>query len=267
MADHCERVFVIGIDGAMGRGMRAAKTPNIDALLADGVVSYSARTVMPSSSFQAWGAAFHGVGPEKHEIGREKPISEDVAWPSFMKVIKQARPDFQFAAFCCWKPIITHIIEPSVECHTVSLPDPEVAAAAAEFIRQSPPNVFYMHLDFVDAAGHRHGYGTDPYLEQIATTDGEVGQVLDAIKAAGILDQSLVMVLSDHGGFGQKHGTDHEECMQIAWGCRGPGIRSGGIELGSDIGIGDTPAVITRALGLPAPAGWDGQVPEGVFAD
>ena len=183
-----------------------------------------------------------------------------------MKVIKQARSEFQFAAFCCWKPIITHMIEPSVGCHAVSLPDPELAAAAADFIRQSPPDVYLMHFDLIDAAGHRHGFGSDAYLEQIATTDAEVGQVVDAIAAAGGLDRSLVMLLSDHGGFGNRHGLDHEDCMQIVWACRGPGVRCG-IELGSDIGIGDTPAVITRSLGLPAPAGWDGQVPEGVFAD
>ena len=193
MAEHCERVFVIGIDGAMGRAVRAADTPNIDALFAEGVISYSARTVMPSGSFPAWGTALHGVSPKKHGIGDEHPIAEEVAWPSFMKVIKQARPEFQFAAFCCWKPIITHMIEPSVECHSVSLPDPELAAAAADFIRKSAPDVYFMHFDLIDAAGH--GFGSDAYLEQIETTDAEVGQVVNAIGAAEVPDRSLVMLL------------------------------------------------------------------------
>ena len=73
-----ERVFVIGIDGAMGSAIRNGKTPNIDALVADGTVSYSAQAVLPSASYQNWGALLHGVGAEKHGINGENPISEDV---------------------------------------------------------------------------------------------------------------------------------------------------------------------------------------------
>ena len=265
MTVECERVFVIGLDGAMGSAVRKAQTPNIDALLAEGVVTYSAQTVVPSFSYQAWGAMFHGVGPQKHQINGEHPIPEEVAWPSFMKVIKKARPELSFAAFSCWKPINTHIIEASVGCHSVSLPDPELALAAADYIRESPPHVYFMQFDFIDAAGHRHGYGTDGYLEQIATTDTEVGRVVEAIEDAGVFDESLIILVSDHGGDGKRHGTDHPDCLGIIWACRGPGVRQGA-ELVGEVNIGDTPSVVLHAFGLPAPAGWDGSVPEGIFA-
>ena len=87
MPTKCKSVFVIGLDGAMGSAMRKAETPHINALLSEGVVTYSAQTVVPSSSFQAWGAMFHSVGPDKHRIDGEHPCAEDVPWPSFMKVI------------------------------------------------------------------------------------------------------------------------------------------------------------------------------------
>jgi predicted AlkP superfamily pyrophosphatase or phosphodiesterase len=265
MPASCKHVFVIGLDGAMGSAMQKAETPNIDALLAGGVASYSAQTVVPSSSYQAWGAMFHSVGPEKHKIDGEHPCVEDVPWPSYMKAIQQARPALKLASFSCWNPINTNIIERSVNCHRVSLSDPELAVAAADYIRATPPDVFFMQFDFIDGAGHSHGYGTASYLEQLKTTDAQVGQVINAIKASGVFDESLIVVVSDHGGVGKGHGGDHPDCLAIIWGARGPGVRRGA-ELGSEVSIMDTAPVILHALGLPAPSGWDGKVPEGVFA-
>ena len=264
MKGKCKRVFVIGLDGAMGSAVRKAATPHVDEVLAQGVVTYSATTVVPSASFEAWGAMFHGVGPEKHRLGGNNPISEDTQWPSFMKVAKLSRPETRCASFSCWQPINTHIIEPSCECHCVSLPDPELVEAAADYIRARPPDVFFMQLDFIDGAGHSHGYRSSEYLEQISATDTLVGKMIDAIRDAGVLDESLIILLSDHGGEGTSHGSDHPDCLNIFWACRGPGIRSG-IELEAEINIMDTAAVAAHALGLTTPDGWDARIPDDVF--
>jgi hypothetical protein len=97
----CNRVFIIGLDSAIGRCVKEAYTPVIDAFIAGGTKTYSARTVYPSSSFPAWGAMFHGVGPEKHRLGDPVPCPEDVSWPSFMKLLRQERPDTRIASFIC----------------------------------------------------------------------------------------------------------------------------------------------------------------------
>jgi hypothetical protein len=256
MAGKCKRAFVIGLDGAIGGSVREAATPNIDEILSEGIVDYSAQTVFPSSSFEAWGAMFHGVGPEKHKLNGDHPCPEDVPWPSFMKVAKQKRPEIKCASFSCWEPINTHIIEGSCDCHSISMPDPALTATAAAYIRAYSPDIYFMQLDFIDAAGHSHGYGSQEYLEQITATDALVGVVIDAIRDAGIFDESLIVLLSDHGGEGKSHGSDHPDCMTIFWGCRGPGIPSG-IELENQVNIMDTAAVVAYALGLPAPEGWD----------
>ena len=264
MPIHCRRAFIIGLDGAMGSAMRRADTPHLDRLLAEGVVTYTARSVYPSYSYQAWGAMFHGVGPEKHAIDEDHPCADDTPWPSFMKAAREARPEFSCAAFSCWEPINTRLLEAGLDCHRVSLPDPELAEAAADYIRHSPPHLFFMHLDFIDGAGHAHTYGSDAYLAQITATDAHVGQVFDAIRAAGCWDESLVMVLSDHGGVDTDHGGKEPGCMEIIWSCRGPGINQG-IELATEVGIADTAPVVMRALGLNAPVGWESSIPPGVF--
>lgn len=264
MKGMCDKVFVLGLDGMMGSAAREAPTPHIDALLAEGVKTYSATTVLPSFSYQAWGAMFHGVGPGKHKIEEEHPSSEDAPWPSFMKVARQTWPASKLACFSAWEPICSEIIEPSCECHAVSMKDRELVMSAAEYIRREDPKVFFIHLDLIDHAGHAYNYGSHGYIDQITETDGHVGILLHAIRDSGALEDSLIIVLSDHGGIDDDHGRDHPDEMTIFWGCRGPGVVRGG-ELKGEVNIMDTAAVVARALGMPAPAGWDARVPPGVF--
>lgn len=266
MAERCKHVFIIGLDGAIGGSVRDADTPHIDAALAEGVVTYSAKTAFPSASFEAWGAMFHGVGTEKHQLGGDHLCPEDVPWPSFMKVMKETRPETVCATFSCWEPINTHIVERSCGCHRASMPDPQLVAAAGGYLRAGPPEIFFLHLDFIDGAGHSHGYGSERYREQITATDALVGDLLDAIRDAGVFEESLIVLLSDHGGVGTSHGSDHPDCMTIFWGCRGPGIRQGA-ELEDEVHIMDTAAVIAKAIELPVPEGWDAKVPEGIFEE
>jgi len=260
----CNRAFIIGLDGAIGRCVKEAYTPTIDAFIAGGVKTYSARTVCPSSSFPAWGAMFHGVGPEKHRLGETDPCPEDVSWPSFMKLLHQERPGSRLASFSCWEPINSKIIEQSCGCHCVSMPDPRLVANATEYIRNYLPDMLFMQLDDIDAAGHSHGYGTKGYLEQITTTDALVGLMIDAIKDAGVFDESLLVLLSDHGGHEKSHGTDYPDCMTIFWACRGPGVVQEGNVV--EMNIMDTAPVVARALGLTCPTGWDAQIPRGIFS-
>ena len=259
----CSRAFIIGLDGVMGRCVNEAFTPNIDALISDGVKTYEAKTVFPSKSFQAWGAMFHGVGPLKHELGGSNPCPEEVPWPSFMKLMRQERPSSRLASFSCWEPINSRIIEQSCGSHCVSMPDPELAEAAAEYIRTHPPDMFFMQLDHTDSAGHAHGYGTTPYLEQITVSDMLAGLIIDAIKDAGVFDESLIIVLSDHGGKDKSHGSNHPDCMSTFWGCCGRGVVQGGTV--GEMNIMDTAPIVAHALGLVIPAGWDGSIPTGIF--
>ena len=48
----CNRAFIIGLDGVIGRCVKEAYTPNIDALFSGGVKTYSAKTVFPSKRWR-----------------------------------------------------------------------------------------------------------------------------------------------------------------------------------------------------------------------
>ena len=249
----------------MGRAVQEAPTPRVDQILDEGVRTYAAQTVYPSSSFPAWGALLHGVGPEKHQIDDDHPCAEDIPWPSFLKLALQSRSTCDLASFTSRDPINSKIIERSCGCQLVSMPDRELVYAAAAYIRTHDPKVLFMQLDHIDAAGHTYGYGSRRYLDQIARHDAYVGVVIEAIRQTERYADSLILLTSDHGGRGRWHGNRHPDCMTTFWGCRGPGIARGGEVV--EVNIVDTAAVVAQALGLPQPAGWEARVPSGVFFD
>lgn len=270
--DHTiQRVFIIGLDGA-GNFIKETETPNLDRLIVNGTVTYNAQAVFPSISAECWGSILHGVLPEKHgltnEIVEAKAYPEDSSFPSIFKLARQTLPDAKLASFSGWAPINYGIIEDSSECHKAAMPDEELCHAAAEYIKQNPDlKLFFIQLDSPDAAGHRYGYGTKPYLESITKADEYVGVLIHAIEEAGLLDDSLIIFTADHGGGGDAgaytHGSSHPMDMTVFWGCHGPGI-SNETKL-EDICITDTAAVAAHSLKLPIPKDWDAKVPAGLW--
>ncbi|WP_409346498.1 alkaline phosphatase family protein [Paenibacillus sp. MBLB4367] len=272
MMSRINRVLVLGIDGA-GQFAKNTDIPNIRKLFEKGALTFEAQTVYPSISAECWGAMFHGVNPEKHkltnEIAAAQAFPEDSPYPSFMKLARQAWPDCKLAAFSEWSPINRGIIEESCSFHAVSVSVPELAEQAADYIRANPDvKVLYMQFDHVDGAGHKFGYGEEGHLDSITECDGHIGTVLQAVEEAGLMEDSLILVTTDHGGGGdgkpRSHGSADPLDMTIFWGCYGPGIAPG-TKLPSGITIKDTAAVVAYALGLEAPAEWEGKVPEGLF--
>ncbi|MDD9266866.1 alkaline phosphatase family protein [Paenibacillus sp. GCM10023248] len=265
-----QRVIILGIDGA-GAFVREAATPIIDVLLAGGVQTYGAQTVYPSNSGECWGSLLHGVTPERHrshlhiQHNANYPAGSPV--PSLFDMLCTARPGSVMASFVSWKPILTGIIEDVPDISKFSAPDEELVPAVTAYIRTNPGlQLLFVQLDDADAAGHRHGYGSPDHLQAISRADRQIGDISRALLEAGMLEDSLIIVTTDHGGGGLdpfEHGSDDPLDMTIFWGCRGPGIRPAADLTG--LSIMDTAAVALHALGLPIPGDWDGKLPEGLL--
>lgn len=272
MQTKCERVIIIGLDGA-GNAISQANTPRIDQLLSKGVVTHKGQTEYPSISAECWGSLFHGVSADKHKLTNESitnnPFPEDSPYPSFMKLARAKWPNCKLAAFSKWAPINTGIIEQSSDCHLVSKPDAELVAEFKEYILNEDAKIIGVFLDDIDHAGHKHGYRSEKYIKQIESHDALVGEMIDGISDAGYMEDTLIILCSDHGGGGAEpnnHGSSHPLDMTITWGCVGPGVQEGGV-IEEQVNIKDTAAVIAQALGLEKPIGWDNKVPKGVLEE
>ena len=269
-------VVVVGLDGA-GAFIKDAKTPEFDRIFSNGALTYDALTSFPSISAECWGSMIFGVAPEVHGLTneivwkREYPCDSQI--PSIFKRIRQARPEAKLGAYCEWKPIAMGMIEKNVNVASVSMKDDELTPVICDYIKKEKPNFLFIHFDSIDAAGHRSGYGNPPHLQRIGEVDALIGMVYNAVCDAGILEDTLFIVVADHGGTqlpsgGGMHGgwTDEEKYVTLA--LTGKSVVKGYIE---NANVRDISAIVLHALGIEVPkfdeGGWTSQLPAGIFQD
>lgn len=98
------------------------------------------------------------------------------------------------------------------------------------------------------------------YAAGVSYVDHHVGVVLDSLRSRGILDESIVVVLADHG----EHLTEHDiyfthrlpyaECLQVPLMIRLPEGRRGGTRVSAPVSLVDVLPTLLELLGLePAP--------------
>ena len=135
----------------------------------------------------------------------------------------------------------------------------------------SDPNKYqiaYMHLDQVDHAGHCFGYGKPAYTNAVSRVDMLIGRLYDAYEAAGMLEDTLFVLCTDHGhrlpGGHKNHGKNTDLEVNVTFALAGKTVKSG--TPGKFINT-DMAAVISYALGVKAADTWQGRVPYNMFLD
>ncbi|MED4582381.1 alkaline phosphatase family protein [Brevibacillus choshinensis] len=268
-----KRVVVIGIDGA-GNAVKdpEANATNILTLMKEGAGTFEAKAMLPTISAQNWGAILHGVTPDKHQLTNDivaaTPYPEKSAYPSYMKLLKQERPQLAQASFATWGSINIGILEDSAGSYKQnSGSDEETAKKVVDYIKKEGKNTrsIFVHFDEVDGAGHDQGYFTPKFYEQLQKEDEYVGDIIKALEEQGLMDDTLMILTSDHGGKGTGHGGSSLEEQTIFWAAKGASIAPG-TEL-SEVQNMDTAAVVAQALRLEIPKNWDAKIPEGLFQD
>ena len=97
------------------------------------------------------------------------------------------------------------------------------------------------------------------YLDAVRFTDAAVGRVVDRLAGEGILDDTLVIFMTDHGiSHVRAKQFLYDEGTHVPLVVRGPGIEAGAVrdDLVEHI---DLPALSLAAAGLPIPASMQGR--------
>jgi predicted AlkP superfamily pyrophosphatase or phosphodiesterase len=74
-----------------------------------------------------------------------------------------------------------------------------VGKIAAYVIGQARPNLMTIHLFSVDHFEHEQGRDGDKVRAAVRNADSAVGIIVDAVKAAGMADSTVIIVTGDHG--------------------------------------------------------------------
>jgi arylsulfatase A-like enzyme len=256
--DGCiRRVLIISLDGLRPDALSSLRTPNMMRLAARGASTTHAQTTTPST-LPAHASMLSGYDPFGH----------GVIWNDHIPLFGFIRSSTVFSiahahglrtVMLVAKEKLVHIAAPGTvdEFHFIPGGDDEITEAGIETIDEGF-GVLFIHLRALDSTGHRYGWMGAEYLAATNRTDRRVGDLLTALKEAGLEGSTLVILTSDHGGSETGHGSRSEEDMTIPWIVSGPGVKEG-IELADGITTVDTAATALWAFGLPVPGDLDGQ--------
>lgn len=108
------------------------------------------------------------------------------------------------------------------------------------------------------------------YYGMISLVDFQVGRILDALEAAGLADNTLVLFLSDHGDYLGDHGFYgkgllYDSVLRVPLIVRGPGVAAGAVRDGIASTLDIAPTLLDFA-GVPEPEGVQGVSMQPVLA-
>ncbi|MEM1109723.1 MAG: sulfatase-like hydrolase/transferase [Planctomycetota bacterium] len=101
------------------------------------------------------------------------------------------------------------------------------------------------------------------YYRMIESVDAKIGQVIDALKASGEFDRTVVLFLSDHGDCQGAHGWNqktvfYEESARVPFILKAPGIDPGYSNALVNFGV-DTLPTLAELTGIELPPGLPGR--------
>ena len=152
-----------------------------------------------------------------------------------------------------------HAQAPDYNTHPTALCD-----MACEYIMQKKPVLSAFCFDNPDHVGHGDGHDTPAYYAKLKELDGYVGRIVDAIKEAGIYENSIIIVTADHGGINKGHGGKTMEEMETPFIIAGKNIKKGGAFEESMMQF-DCASTIASVFNLEQPQVWIGRPMTQVF--
>jgi len=263
-------------------GAKNGATPSLDALAARGVRFEQAQTAVPLTG-PSHATILTGQNPPAHGVRGNVVFTLGSKYPTLATQLK--REGYLTGAFVGAYPVAAAFGFSqgfdvfNEDFHETSPGEPgaerranEVADAALRWLESSstkpgplsPARPFFAWLHFYDPhapyappAPYRDRFPGHPYDGEIAFTDAQVGRVLDWLHASGHDQDTVVLLLADHGeGLGDHREQMHavlvyQSTMRIPMIASGPGLPSGMV-VPARVGTIDVVPTVRALLGLDA---------------
>ena len=113
----------------------------------------------------------------------------------------------------------------------------EYAALLCEKLYAShrPPDLLTVHFVDCDAMRHWHGVDSAQAHEAMVRLDRHVGQIMSAVEKAGLMEETLFCIVSDHGQQDAKNGVMLDRELKNACGARAQTLGMGAYIFGDDL--------------------------------
>lgn len=215
-AQEFNKVLIFGLDGVRPDALKAANTPTMDALAANGTYSWDALNEGTTSSGPGWSNILTGAWQDKHGVD-DNSFSGSMydKFPSLFKYIENHNKQLYTVSVCEWHPINNSIIRNEAD-DVVNTSNPnDTESKVISYLKFQNPDVLFVHLDSPDGAGHGYGFSSDvpQYISTLEAVDASMGRMLEALEGRPNREKEnwLVIVTTDHGGLGTSHGGNSME--------------------------------------------------------
>lgn len=266
-----KHVILIGLDGVSATDFDKCDIPNMRNLMADGCWTLEKRSTMPSSSAINWASMFMGAGTELHGYTKyysktpelpSRVVNSHGIFPTVFSILREQRPQSKIACVHEWMTIKYLIDSLACDYHANAekyLNNPtRLGNMAVDYIKAEKPDLFAIIYDQPDHVGHEKGWSSQEYFDNIHFMDVEIGRIIQALKDAGIWEDTTIIITADHGGIKKGHGGITLNEMQTPFIISGKGIRKGG-EFHESMMQFDVAATIAALFRLEQPQVWTGR--------
>lgn len=266
-----KHVILIGLDGMASAYFDRTELPTMSMLMDEGCWTLAKRSAFKSSSAINWASMFMAAGPELHgytEWGSRTPelpsrvVNDHGIFPTINSILREQRPNSEIGCISEWGTIKCLVDSLALDYYEQAADfeqNPQhLTEMAIKYIKEKKPTMFTIVYDQPDHVGHNAGWDTDEYHKVVRFYDHEISRILQAVKNAGIWEDTTIIVTADHGGKGMGHGGIKPEEYETPFIICGKGIRKGG-EFQESMMQYDVAATIAGLFGLKQPQVWIGR--------
>jgi len=253
------RVILFLIDGMRPDGLQQATAPTMKKMIKNGLAVLNAQTTFPSVTLPCHASLFLGVPPERHGILTNQWMPQVRPIPGIVEVLRHAGLKSGF--FYNWENLrdlsCPGMLSTSVMLDNLEAPvdksDYQLTEIALRRLQSDELDFAYIYLGKTDEVGHDEGWMSRPYLEAIHHADVCISRIQEAMP-----EDVTYLVISDHGGHKQSHGTNKPEDMTIPVIIQGPNIPVG-VDIKQPVTILDIAPTIINLFKLKTPKPWVGK--------
>lgn len=263
-APRVKHVFIISFDQGNPSLIEQTEMPTFHEMAEHGARAAEAYTIVPPLTLPSHTSMLTGVGIQKHQItwNDYRPTNGIVKVPTIFGLAKER--GLKTAMFV-GKEKFKHLELPGTIDELVwPQPDDDAKSVAKVFATEfgkTKPNLCFIHFRDPDTVGHKTGAYSKEKIQALKDCDAALKTIKDAIAAAGVLDQSVIILTADHGSHDSKdkdgktigsHSDARPEDVLIPWVAWGKGVKKN-YTITAPVVQYDTAATALWLLKVPVP--------------
>jgi len=151
--------------------------------------------------------------------------------------------------------------DPSAKSGEWQSGDSVIGDWAVEVAYKYQPKVMWVHLGDTDHMGHGYGALSPNYANAVVAADAQIGKVLKAYEALGILDSTLIIVTADHGHVDTGgHGGWEPEVLHVPLILWSPRVVKAGVKNNDTAHLDTIAPTVSMLMGWEVPSDSSGRV-------